>query len=198
MEKQLKKNRNLILLIFAMGVIPFCIAWYLVINPQILTSRTNRGDLIIPVITTERTDLTAFDQFSADNIKELPGHWLMINVIPGKHCNEICTQAIYKSRQLRLMLNKDLIRTRRIVVLMDEVSATVAASWWENDARLLRMTPSASLRKSLKSIDNGNIADGELFLMDPLGNLMMRYKSGFDPYDVKKDLHKLLKVSQIG
>jgi hypothetical protein len=34
--------------------------------------------------------------------------------------------------------------------------------------------------------------------MDPLGNLMMQYDPGFDPYDVKKDLKKLLKISQIG
>lgn len=36
------------------------------------------------------------------------------------------------------------------------------------------------------------------FLMDPLGNIMMQYESGFDPYKVKSDLHKLLKISQIG
>jgi hypothetical protein len=34
--------------------------------------------------------------------------------------------------------------------------------------------------------------------MDPLGNLMMKYAPGFDPYKVRNDLSKLLRISQIG
>jgi hypothetical protein len=42
------------------------------------------------------------------------------------------------------------------------------------------------------------LTSGMLILMDPLGNLMMQYKAGFDPYAVKSDLKKLLRISQIG
>jgi len=37
-----------------------------------------------------------------------------------------------------------------------------------------------------------------LLLIDPQGNVMMRYEPGFDPYKVKNDLLHLLKISQIG
>ncbi len=52
-------------------------------------------------------------------------------------------------------------------------------------------------RKS-SAIQKSTVPDGLLLLMDPLGNLMMRYAPGFDPYKVKDDLKKLLAVSQIG
>jgi hypothetical protein len=54
------------------------------------------------------------------------------------------------------------------------------------------------LVQKLKKIRNTDIPEGMLFLMDPFGNLMMQYEPGFDPYKVKKDLGKLLRISQIG
>jgi hypothetical protein len=199
MDSQLKRNRNKIIIIFAMTIVPFCIAWVLSMNPDVLTSRTNRGELIIPVVVTQRTDITGFDQFSTDNIKELAGHWVILNVVPGQKCAEECLYAMYKTRQLRLMLNKDLTRTRRGVLILDKVDPLLAATWWGDDDRLLRLMPDQELINKLKNLDDAaEIDDGSLFLMDPLGNFMMRYKPGFDVYDIKKDLHKLLKISQIG
>jgi hypothetical protein len=40
--------------------------------------------------------------------------------------------------------------------------------------------------------------EGMLFLIDPLGNLMMQYEAGFNTYKVKDDLMHLLRISQIG
>jgi hypothetical protein len=42
------------------------------------------------------------------------------------------------------------------------------------------------------------VPDGMLFLIDPLGNLMMQYEPGFNTYKVKDDLMHLLRISQIG
>jgi hypothetical protein len=58
------------------------------------------------------------------------------------------------------------------------------------------LTP-ALLAKLNKAREQG-VVDGMLFLMDPLGNIMMQYEPDFDPYKVKSDLRKLLKISQIG
>lgn len=198
MNNQLKKNRSITLLIFAMTIIPFCVAWLLKENPQILSSRTNKGQLITPVIVTERSDLQGFDRFSMENISELKGHWLIVNVIHDKQCNEICLDALHKTRQIRLMLNKDLTRTRRVVLLMKDVEPKIAASWWQDDIRLLRVMPKQNLIAKLQNLRKGDIPTGMLLLMDPMGNLMMQYEPGFDPYDVMKDLKKVLRISQIG
>ncbi|MDD5577812.1 MAG: hypothetical protein PHY16_00860 [Methylobacter sp.] len=198
MDNQQKKNHILILVIFGMSIIPFLIAWGLKQNPEILKGRTNKGQLITPPLLTERNDLTGFDQFSTDNMTELPGHWLIVNVIPNSDCNEKCQEAIYKTKQLQLMMSKDLTRTRRIVIVFRDVAPDVASRWWQEDKFLLKVKPNDALVKKMTEIRQGAIPDGMLFLMDPLGNLMMQYEPGFDPYKVKSDLTHLLRISQIG
>lgn len=198
MQDQKTKNRVLILSIFAMSIIPFFIAWALKEHPQLLNGQTNQGQLITPVVTTERTDLSGFDQFSRDNMSELPGHWLLVNVIPNSDCNDACIEAIHKSKQLRLMLNKELTRTRRVVLVLKDTAPEAASKWWEDDQTLLRVKANDDLARKITAMRQGNIPDGMLLLMDPLGNLMMQYEPGFDPYDVKSDLMHLLRISQIG
>ncbi len=200
MTPQQRKNRQLIIGIFAMSIIPFGIAWFLAKNPELLTPAvTNHGHLITPIITTERTDFQGFDTFSQDNLKELDAHWLIVNVIPKADCGEICLDAIYKSRQLRLMLNKELVRTRRAVLVLDSnVSQETGANWWKEDGDLLRLKPNATVIEKLNLLYNGQIPEGVLLLVDPLGNFMMQYAPNFNPYDAKSDLMHLLKISQIG
>jgi hypothetical protein len=200
MLSQQRKNRQLIIGIFAMSIIPFSIAWFLAKNPELLTpSATNHGQLITPIITTERTDFQGFDTFSQENLKELEAHWLIVNVIPKSDCGEICLDALHKSRQLRLMLNKELVRTRRAVLVLDSsVSPETTANWWKDDNDLLHLKPNAAVIEKLNLLYNGQIPEGVLLLVDPLGNFMMQYAPQFNPYDVKSDLMHLLKISQIG
>lgn len=199
MSNQLKRNHILILIVVAMSVIPFAIAWLMAKNPEWLSGKyTNHGELIVPPVVTERSKLTGFDAFSRDNLSQLNGRWVMINIIPGNDCNPDCLAAIHSSKQLHLMMGKDLTRIRRVVWLLEPVDPARAARWWADDLRLLRARPAATLQKKLLDIRKGEIPDGLLLLMDPFGNLMMQYEPGFDPYDVKADLKRLLRISQIG
>ena len=245
MTPQQKKNRLFIVIIFGMTIIPFLIALGLQQNPTFLKSGTNIGQLISPAITTEPSDFIGFDVFSTANLSELSGHWLLVNVIPSEHCNEVCLDALLKIKQLRLMLNKEFPRTRRVVIIFKDVSAANASQWWLKDSLLWRLRqtqkpsddalfntllheensldeariaqligsenretvlksdlikikPSENLRKKITAIRTDNLPDGLLLLIDPLGNIMMQYESGFDPYKVKDDLMHLLKASQIG
>lgn len=198
MDNQQKKNRLIILTLFGMTIIPFLIAYGLKENPELLKGRTNYGRLIIPPVETQRNELTGFDRFSSDNMGELKGHWLIVNVIPAQACSQVCLEALHKARQLQLMLSKDLTRTRRVVLVLGDVVPEMANSGWQNDKALLKVKPNATFVKKINDIRAGNIPEGMLFLMDPLGNLMMQYEPGFDPYQVKSDLAHLLKFSQIG
>jgi hypothetical protein len=245
MNKQQKKNRLTILIIFGLTIIPFLIALVLKENPSLVKGTTNTGQLIVPPLATQYSDFIGFDAFSVKNISELPGHWLIVNVIPGNHCNEICLDALLKTKQLRLMLNKELPRTRRIAMIFKEPLEVDANEWWLKDtllwrlrrtdnkedktlllsflredqklddklidkligednrefslnSDLIRVKPSLELNKKIVAIRKGNIPDGMLFLIDPLGNIMMQYEAGFNTYKVKEDLMHLLKISQIG
>jgi len=198
MNSQQKKNRLIILTLFAMSFVPFLIALWFKANPELLRGQTNYGKLILPPVITEAAELSGFDQFSTDNIQELKAHWVIVNVIPQQHCNQVCLDALHKTKQIQLMLNKDLPRTRRAVLILDNVDSKAAEEWWREDKALLRIKPSQSLLNKLKTIRPTGLPDGMLMLMDPLRNLMLQYEPGFDPYKVKSDLTHLLKISQIG
>ena len=199
MTDQIKKNHRTIIILALMTLVPFSFAWYLTTDPDFRPGSTNNGKLIIPVVTTKRADFKGVDQFSKDNLKELNGHWVMLNVISGAKCLKVCVDAIHATKQIRLMINKDLTRTRRAVIIMQGKQRADYQPWWDQDDRLLKVKVDATLTKQIKQLLGGaEIGEGQLILMDPLGNLMMQYKSGFDPYAVKRDLKKLLRISQIG
>lgn len=198
MNEQQKKNRRTILLLFSMTIVPFCIAWYMSSNLSWVGNGTNQGQLITPVVTTETSEFIGYDEFSTRNMGELKGHWVLINVLPNGTCNTLCLDSIHNTKQLRLMMSKDISRIRRVALILSDVNESVAKAWWKDDIRLLRSKPSDSLVQKLKKIRKAGILEGMIFLMDPLGNLMMQYEPGFDPYKVKRDLGKLLRISQIG
>lgn len=240
-----KKNRLFIIILFVMSALPVLLAVIMQQHPEWLKRGTNNGQLISPPITTTNTDFSGFDSFSQDNLKELTGHWVLLAVMPNNHCNADCLNALIKVKQLRLMLNKDFSRTRRAVLLLNEVNANAAEQWWLKDTLLIRLKQtkqpadealftqllnedqvldeakikqlvgnedrdmalksdliklkaSENLRSQLLKLRANQIPDGMLLLIDPLGNIMMQYESGFDPYKVKNDLMHLLKASQIG
>jgi len=198
MNRQLKKNRNIILLLFAISIIPFLIAWYLSEKPEWFEATTNRGELIVPIITTEIDDFIGWDDFSQQNLKELPGHWVLINVVTKAPCDEVCLKPLFQTKQLRLMMNKDLTRIRRAVLFLTDVDAKSLNHWWDQDQRILRLKVKPELAQKIQTLLGKQAENGWMLMMDPLGNLMMKYRPGFDPYDVKKDLGKLLRISQIG
>lgn len=240
-----KKNRLFIILIFAMSALPVLLALVFQYHPELLKRGTNNGQLITPPITTTSSDFIGFDSFSNENLKELSGHWVLVNIMPTEHCNAVCLDAVIKIKQLRLMLNKEFPRTRRAVLLFKDVNPSIAEQWWLKDALLprlkltrnpsdealfaellnedrllddakikqlignedretalksdlIKVKPSENLRSQLLKLRANQITDGMLLLIDPLGNIMMQYESGFDPYKVKNDLMHLLKASQIG
>ena len=198
MTKQIQKNHRTIIILALMTIIPFSFAWYLTTDPEFKPASTNNGKLIIPVVTTKRSDLQGVDDFSINNIEQLKGHWVMLNIIPTDNCNKLCVDAIHATKQLRLMLNKDLTRTRRAVIVMQGQQEPGFQPWWDEDDRLIKVKPPPALAIKIKQQLGDDIAEGRLLLMDPLGNIMMQYPAGFDPYAVKSDLKKLLRISQIG
>lgn len=196
MNTQHKKNRITILVIFAMSIVPFGIAWYLAENPGKVKLGTNNGELISPPVATELSDFSGYDTFSTENIKELQGHWLLINVLPQAECLPACQDGLYKTNQITLMMGKDIARIRRVAVIFNKQQQPLPQQW-QDDARLIKVVPSTKVQDVINKIE-GSSSAGTLLVMDPLGNLMMKYPADYDPYKVRNDLSKLLRISQIG
>jgi hypothetical protein len=194
---QTNKNRNTVLIILALSVIPFAIAWYFAEHPQSLRLGTSNGVLVTPLITTQFSEFSGYDAFTADNLAELKGHWVLINPV-AKVCEADCEAVLYKTRQISLMMGKDISRIRRAAVLPEKTLQPAFNAELQADGHLLKILAAPGLQDKLLKITGNSAMTGSLVIMDPLGNLMMYYPAGFDPYLVRNDLMKLLKISQIG
>ena len=163
-------------------------------NPQWLEGgeTKNYGQLVSPAIPSELTDFMSDD--SDVDIAHLKGRWVLLHLDLNGQCTDSCVKSVHMLKQLNVLLNKDTERLKRVYLdksngknstLLSKDSDLNIFSWDSNNIRELKGKV-------------GDIEDGDMLLLDPLGNIMMRYKQDADPYGIQKDLKLLFKDSQIG
>jgi hypothetical protein len=181
----------LVLLICAAPLIVSYITFYIV-KP---TDRTNYGTILdartLPIPQMATTTLDGQPRTLAD----LKGKWVMLRVGGGK-CNDECMRQLYAMRQWRTMQGKNMERMERVWLITDsEPLDTVMMR--EYDGMELLRAPAATVAKWLPT-EAGHPPSDHIYLIDPLGNLMMRFPFQPEPGRVYKDIAKLLKASAIG
>ncbi len=166
---------------------------YYVIKP---TARNNYGTLIDPRLHPIPPALgtVALDGKSTP-LDSFKGKWVMLQVGAGD-CQQVCRDQLVAMRQLRLMQGKAMDRVERVWLITDATPLDTMLMRVIDGTHMLRVPP-AALAAWLPVEQGGNAAD-HLYLIDPLGNLMMRFPKNADPAKVKKDIAKLLKASAIG
>lgn len=166
---------------------------YYVIKPQ---SRTNYGTLIVSPIDSIPVALasTTLDGRAAP-LKQLEGKWLLLQV-DGGACAEACRKKLYDMRQLRLTQGRERDRIERIWLITDTTPLDTVLMREYDGTHMLR-AQAAAVAAWLPVEAGANAAD-HLYLIDPLGRLMMRFPKNRDPNLIKKDLGKLLRASSIG
>lgn len=122
--------------------------------------------------------------------------WALVYVGDGR-CDDDCRAALIFARQTVLSLNKDMSRVNRVLLATDnccnvrylkkehEGIKVFDVSGEEDRAELMAVLPVVDLKYSL-------------FVVDPLGNLVMRYDVRKPPAGLLADLRTLLKLSHIG
>ena len=95
------------------------------------------------------------------------------------------------------MLNKEMPRVQRVLLVSPKTRVTDEPAILKDDA-LVTSGLMPEVFQALTSAIGRPITEGDLVLVDPLGNLVLWYDTGFDPYKMVKDLKHLLKASQIG
>ncbi len=217
-----KRGRLTLILLVLFSLTPFVLGYVVFKGPEFLqpAKTVHKGELIAPPIPLFPMTPEEEIQFSIDGPQmvpmgafseiwqdELKGHWVMFQVVTAEHgCHALCKKTLHATRQIRLMLNKDIARIRRVIVVDSGISEDQAMAFrafnenqhqQDEDKYLLQMRPGDQLMTLLTSAVGGPLQQGMVFLMDPLGNVMMWYPPNFNPYDVKKDLKRLLSVSPL-
>jgi hypothetical protein len=164
---------------------------YYVIRPE---GRSNYSTLIDPV----RALPSALPLQSIDGTPvaaaSLRGQWLLVAVAGG--CDAVCEKRLYMQRQLREMLGRERDRVEKIWFVVDDapVSAELAAALASAEpVRVLRV-PRAELAKWLEP-EAGQALEAHLYLIDPLGQWVLRPPADPQPAKVKRDLDRLLRAS---
>ena len=111
-------------------------------------------------------------------------------------CAAPCQTKLFDMRQLRLTQGKDRERVERVWMITDMQPLDTTLMREYDGTRLLRVEPDALLK--WLPLEDGTKLSDHLYIIDPLGNLMMRFPKDADPNLIKKDLGKLLRASSIG
>ncbi len=182
--------RSKFLLLIGVFVVPV-VAAYLAYFGWRPAGHTNYGDLL-QVTPLQHTRGTTPAGVPFD-LEALQGKWVMVHVGPAA-CGAACAQQLYLMRQTRIAQGKEQSRIERLWVLTDATEP--AASLLQEHPGLHVWRPVADGFAAQFPAANGR---GEhIYLVDPLGNLMLRFPARPDAKRMMKDLKLLLKASQIG
>jgi cytochrome oxidase Cu insertion factor (SCO1/SenC/PrrC family) len=164
---------------------------YYVIRPE---GRVNYADLIEPQRPTGEMRVRTLDNQEA-SLAQLRGKWLLVTAAPSE-CPDDCRDRLFQMRQVRLMTGRERDRVARLWLLTDQGSPSAALIAEHEGLELMRIDP-AELATLFQAAPGGE-PSRHVFIVDPLGNLMMRFPVSADPAKMKKDLSKLLRASRIG
>ena len=154
--------------------------------------RVNYGTLVEPVKPVPDMPLSMLDG-KPSRLSEFRGKWILLT-FDGGACAAECTDKLFKMRQLRTMQGKERDRLERAWIITDDVPLKIQIIREYDGTRMLR-AGSSPLANTFPA--DGMRAD-HIYLIDPLGNLVLRYPKGADPMKMSKDLSRLLKYSRIG
>lgn len=183
-------NRQTLLLIATVCTIPIAAAYFMFFfaPPQ---QGMNYGELIKtrPLPAHRLSDLNG-RPFSLAGLK---GKWIMLQV-DASTCDPRCRQELYHMRQVRTAQGKEMDRIERVWLLTD-TGAPDAELLREYEGTYVARLDDSALAAALPA-DTDRAA--HIYLIDPLGNVMLRYPENPDPRRMIKDFERLLKYSRIG
>jgi cytochrome oxidase Cu insertion factor (SCO1/SenC/PrrC family) len=115
-------------------------------------------------------------------------------------CAERCKTELYDTRQVRYALNRDMDRVQRVFVAQEPCCDLDFLRRQHPDLITVRATSDAAPVLALLRLSPGDdpAAAGRVYLIDPLGNVMMVYAAGARPKGMLEDLKRLLGLSQVG
>lgn len=164
---------------------------YYVIRPE---GRVNYAELIEPQRPTGELPLTG-PVGEAGSLAQFRGKWLLVTAAPAE-CADDCRDRLYQMRQVRLMTGRERDRVQRVWLVTDPGAPPPALLAEHDGLQWLRADPQAFAAVFPGGPDTA--ATRHVFIVDPLGNLMMRFPLKAEPARMKKDLSKLLRASRIG
>lgn len=193
-QRRTRRGRLQMLLVLAACAAPVIASYfsYYVVRPE---GRSNYADLIDPPrALPDALPLRDLDG-RAVPAGSLKGQWLLVVVGPAS-CDAACEQRLFLQRQLREMTGRERERIDKLWLVTDdtplrpELLAAVRAAPAVTVLRAPREAVAAWLAPAA-----GSSLDTHLYVVDPMGQWMMRTPADPEPSKLKRDLERLLRAS---
>jgi hypothetical protein len=195
-----RRQRRLLIVLALMFFAPLGLAFYLYYghgswHPG---GHVNAGDLIQPARPLPSLSLPLWGSGTTDP-NFLKRKWTFLYVAAGP-CAEACRTRLYDTRQVRLALDRDMDRVQRVFVADPDCCD---AGWLhEQHPDLITIRAGAAITPLLALLpgrDGATFAAApRVYLIDPLGNLMMSYAADAKAKGMLEDMKRLLRLSSIG
>jgi hypothetical protein len=205
---QNRRQRRLLIGLALVFFAPLALAFYLYYGHGTWHpgGRVNAGDLVRPARPLPALALPLLPAGSTD-ANFLKRKWTLLYVQSGP-CADACRVRLYDTRQVRLALDRDMNRVQRVLIAGDACCDAQFLREQHPDLIIIRATPAAAPLLALlpdrdehragSSTAAGPAQAPPIYLIDPLGNLMMLYPAGARPKGMLEDLKRLLRLSSIG
>lgn len=181
-----RRGRRMLLLLAAVAVAPVVAsytAYYLI--PR--DAKANYGELLptrpAPPLAGARGDGAPF------TLAQLRGKWVLTVAAPGD-CGSPCAQALYAMRQARAMQGREMDRVQRVWLVTGDAAPAAALVAEHPDLLVVRVP-----KEALSAMPAGR---DRIYLVDPLGNLVLAFPLAPDIKRTAKDMERLLRASRIG
>ncbi len=188
-------HRIKLVLLFSIFAAPFVLAYtaYHFWTPK---SFVNRGTLLQPIqlLADEPVRVDAATPQAWSKQEKLNGKWILL-LPENLPCNAGCEERLVGLRQVHAAMGKHQPRIQRAVMTL---SGTPDPAFMAKVPDLVWVQGDGVRAKLQTASEQGTTPVHHIFLVDPLGNLFMRYPVNADLKDLVKDLERLLKASRIG
>jgi cytochrome oxidase Cu insertion factor (SCO1/SenC/PrrC family) len=177
---------------------------------------TSKGQLILPVLDVSQLQLLddsaqpayqTFDELTANVSPEdyEPRPWQLLYV-GGPTCDTTCQERLYFLRQLHIRLGSEAARVQRVYVLPGSPTATVDAATQQylaqeqQDMRIIHSDPAVLRQVLSERAQPGQdpLSGHYIYVMDPVGNIMLYFTPENDAEEILDDLDQLLDHSSLG
>jgi len=182
---QTGKQRRMLLLLAALFFLPVAASFVLYYGMDWRPpGTTNHGELYTP------RPLPASSAPLADR------KWSLLYAGDGA-CDENCRRSLVFARQTRLSLNKDMLRVNRVFLAIGNCCDRGYLAGEHDGLTVLDAAADPALAQVIAALP-ATEREHSLYVVDPIGNLVMRYDTRTEPRGLLDDLKKLLKLSHIG
>jgi len=194
-----RRQRRLLIGLAVLFLGPLALSFYLYYGHGAWRpgGRVNAGELVVPPRPMPSLALPLMSSGETQP-QFLKRKWTFLYVAQGS-CTQRCRGSLYETRQVRLALNRDMDRVQRVFIADSGCCDARFLHDEHPDLIVIRASPAAApLLALLPKPRTGGADAPPVYLIDPLGNLMMFYAADAKPKGMLEDMKRLLRLSSIG